>query len=53
MDPSNILNGADRWRHKPFRSERCEDEGRNEDDLPSDIGDGVSGDSALQLTEGT
>jgi hypothetical protein len=27
MDPSNILNGADRLRHhKPFNSERCEDE---------------------------
>ncbi|KAJ5369696.1 uncharacterized protein N7496_005788 [Penicillium cataractarum] len=53
IDPSNILNGADRLRHKPFTSERCEDEGRNEDDLPSDIGDGVSGGSALQLIDGT
>lgn len=28
MDPSNILNGADRLRHhRPFSSEKCEDEG--------------------------
>jgi hypothetical protein len=54
MDPSTILNGKDRLRHsKPFRSEKCEDEGPNEDDLPIYLRDGITGESALQLTEGT
>ncbi|OOQ90612.1 hypothetical protein PEBR_03857 [Penicillium brasilianum] len=52
LDPSNILNGVDRLRHKPLTPEICEDGGRNEDDLPSDVGDGVSGDFALQLAQG-
>ena len=54
MDPSNILNGEDRLRHrKPFSSEKCEDEAPNEDDLPIYSRDGVTGESALLLTEDT
>ncbi|KAJ5160924.1 uncharacterized protein N7482_007928 [Penicillium canariense] len=52
MDPSNILNGADRLRHRrPFSADEY-DEVR-ENGLPPDIRDSISGVSALRLTDDT
>ncbi|KAJ5826433.1 hypothetical protein N7474_003571 [Penicillium riverlandense] len=47
IDQSNILKG-DRLRHGKPRSTNRYSEGPNEDDLPSDIRDGLSGVSGLK-----
>ena len=47
IDQSNVLKG-DRLRHAKPQSANRYSEGQNEDDLPSDIRDGLSGVSGVK-----